>query len=176
MLIFSRVCKRRKERAARHRNRRFHTIWPYGCIIFLLAGVFFPNNLPPGVAMRPEYIFLSLVIPGPEHPGKKFSVLMQPLIDELQTLKDGVLTWDASIKKSFTMKAAYQMSIHDFPALWMFVGWSTHGLLACHRCLGDTKSLHSLRVIRRVGLIVIDVFFPWTMNLEPKVMHLERIQ
>ena len=110
------------------------------------------------------------------HPEKKFSVLMQPLIDELQTLKDGVLTWDASIKKSFTMKAAYQMSIHDFPALWMFVGWSTHGLLACHRCLGDTKSLHSLRVIRRVGLIVIDVFFPWTMNLEPKVMHLERIQ
>jgi hypothetical protein len=100
----------------------------------------FPYNLPPGVAMRPEYIFLSLVIPGPEHPGKNFSVFMQPVIDELQTLKVGVETWDASIKKRFTMKAAYLWSIHDFPALGMFAGWSTHGLLACHRCLGDTKA------------------------------------
>ena len=31
----------------------------------------FPYNLPPGVAMRLEYIFLSLVIPGPEHILKK---------------------------------------------------------------------------------------------------------
>jgi len=36
----------------------------------------FPYNLPPGVAMRPEYFFLSHVIHGPEHPGKNFSVLM----------------------------------------------------------------------------------------------------
>lgn len=100
----------------------------------------FPYNLPPGVAMRPEYTFLSLVIPGPEHPGKKFSVLMQPLVDELLSLKDGVKTWDASLKKEFTMKAAHIWSIHDFPALEMFSGWSTHGMLACHRCLGDTKA------------------------------------
>ena len=109
---------------------------PYSCWLVFV----FPYNLPPGVAMRPEYIFLSLVIPGPEHPRKKFSVFMRPLVDGLQTLKDGVLTWDASVKKSFTMKATYLWSIHDFPALRMLSGWSTHGLLACHRCLGDTKA------------------------------------
>ena len=90
--------------------------------------------------MRLEYIFRALVIPGPEHPGKIFSVLMQPLVDELLSLKDGVQTWDASLKKKFTMKAAYIWSIHDFPALGMFSRWSTHGLLACHHCLGDTKA------------------------------------
>ena len=112
-------------------------------LLRILAGqclFFHIINLPPGVAMMPEYIFLSLVIPGPEHPRKNFSVFMQPLVDELQTLKDGVLTWDASVKKRFTMKAAYLWSIHDFPALGMFSGWSTHRLLACHRCLGDTKA------------------------------------
>jgi hypothetical protein len=60
---------------------------------------------------------------------------MQPLVDELQTLNDGVETWDASMKERFTMKAAYLWSIHDFPTLGMFAGWSTYGLLACHRCL-----------------------------------------
>jgi len=38
------------------------------------------------------------------------------------------------------MKATYLWSIHDFPALGMFAGWSTHGILACHRCLGDTNA------------------------------------
>jgi len=108
-----------------------YSCWP----VFVI-----PYNLPPGVAMRPENIFLSLVIPGPEHPGKNLSVLMQPLVDELQILKEGVETWDASLKQKFNMRAAYLWSIHDFPALWMFVGWSTHGMLACHRCLGDTNA------------------------------------
>jgi hypothetical protein len=30
-----------------------------------------PLNLPPGILLRPEYIFLTLVVPGPKHPGKK---------------------------------------------------------------------------------------------------------
>ena len=108
-----------------------YSCWP----VFVI-----PYNLPPGVAMRPENIFLSLVIPGPEHPGKNFGVLMQPLVDELQELMKGVETWDASLKQKFTTKATYLWSIHDFPALGMFAGWSTHGILACHRCLGDTNA------------------------------------
>jgi hypothetical protein len=115
-----------------------HGFTPYGPMAasYSCWPVFvFPYNLPHGVAMRPEYIFLSLVIPGPEHPGNNFSVFMQPLVDELQTLNDGVETWDASMKERFTMKAAYLWSIHDFPTLGMFAGWSTYGLLACHRCL-----------------------------------------
>jgi hypothetical protein len=60
-----------------------------------------PYNLPPGVCMKLEYIFLAMVIPGPEHPGKNLSILLQPLVDELIELWDGVWTWDASVKRRF---------------------------------------------------------------------------
>jgi len=69
-----------------------YSCWP----VFVI-----PYNLPPGVAMRPENIFLSLVIPGPEHPGKNFGVLMQPLVDELQELMKGVDTGLSTCPKSY---------------------------------------------------------------------------
>jgi len=57
--------------------------------------------------MKSEYIFLALVVPGPEHPGKKLNILMQPLVDELLNLWEGVETWDASLKQNIKMRAAY---------------------------------------------------------------------
>jgi len=53
--------------------------------------------------MKSEYIFLALVVPGPEHPGKKLNILMQPLVDELLNLWEGVETWDASLKQNIKM-------------------------------------------------------------------------
>ena len=41
-----------------------------------------PLNLPPGVLLRSEYIFLALVVLGPKHPGTKLNILVQPLVDE----------------------------------------------------------------------------------------------
>ena len=35
-----------------------------------------PLNLPPGVIMQRKYMFLSLVVPGPDYPGKNLSVYM----------------------------------------------------------------------------------------------------
>ena len=65
---------------------------------------------------------------------------MQPLVDELMSLWEGVDTWDASLKKTFKMRAAYLWSVHDFPAYGNFAGWSTHGRFACPVCLCDTKA------------------------------------
>uniref|UniRef100_A0A8R7Q847 DUF4218 domain-containing protein n=1 Tax=Triticum urartu TaxID=4572 RepID=A0A8R7Q847_TRIUA len=109
---------------------------PYTCWPIFVA----PLNLPPGILLKPEYIFLSLVIPGPEHPGKNLSVLMQPLADELMQLWTGVETWDAYHKVNFPMKAAFLWPVHDFPAFGMFAGWSTHGKLACPECMSDSKA------------------------------------
>jgi hypothetical protein len=72
--------------------------------------------------MKPEYIFLAMVIPGLEHPGKNPSILLQPMVDELLNLWAGVDTYDASVKRHFTTRASYLWSIHDFPAYDMFVG------------------------------------------------------
>lgn len=55
---------------------------PYSCWPVFVT----PLNLPPGIIMKSEYIFLTLVVPGPEHPGKKLNILLQPLVDELLML------------------------------------------------------------------------------------------
>jgi hypothetical protein len=38
---------------------------PYSCWPVILT----VYNLPPGMCMRPEFMFLSMVIPGPSNPG-----------------------------------------------------------------------------------------------------------
>jgi hypothetical protein len=45
---------------------------PYSCWpVFVI-----PLNLPPGVLMQRNTMFLSLIIPGPEYPGKNLAVFM----------------------------------------------------------------------------------------------------
>jgi hypothetical protein len=41
-----------------------------------------------------EFIFLCLVIPGPDHPRTKINVMMRPLIEELKFLWEGVEAYD----------------------------------------------------------------------------------
>jgi hypothetical protein len=64
-------------------------------------------NLPPGMCMRPEFMFLSMVIPGPSSLVRNIDVCLQPLIDELAQLwSSGALTYDISRKQNFLMRAA----------------------------------------------------------------------
>ena len=110
---------------------------PYSCWPVFMT----PLNLPPGTLSRHEYIFLSLIVSGPEHPSKKVNILMQPLVNELQELCVGVNSWDTSVKKEFKLRVAYLWSVHDFMAYGDFAGWSTHGRLACpygYGCKGFT--------------------------------------
>jgi hypothetical protein len=58
-----------------------------------------PLNLSLGFIMKTEYIFLALVVTRPEHSGKNLNILMQPLVDELLSLWNGVNTYDAYRKK-----------------------------------------------------------------------------
>ena len=52
-------------------------------------------NLPLGMCMRPEFIFLSTIIPGPSSPGRNINVCLLSLIDELAQLwSSGTLTYD----------------------------------------------------------------------------------
>lgn len=51
-----------------------YSCWP----VFVI-----PLNLPPGALMQRKTMFLSLIILGPEYPGKNLGVFMQPLVDDL---------------------------------------------------------------------------------------------
>ncbi|KAL9342279.1 hypothetical protein Peur_065604 [Populus x canadensis] len=110
---------------------------PYSCWPVILT----VYNLPPGMCMRPEFMFLSMVIPGPSSPGRNIDVCLRPLIDELTQLwSSGALTYDISMKQNFVMRAAMMWTINDFPAYGMVSGWSTHGKLACPYCMENNKA------------------------------------
>ena len=54
-----------------------------------------PYNLPPWMCMRRQFMFLSLLIPGPRNPKGNLDIYMQPLIEELINLwQVGIMTFD----------------------------------------------------------------------------------
>ncbi|XP_010549589.1 PREDICTED: uncharacterized protein LOC104820722 isoform X2 [Tarenaya hassleriana] len=76
-----------------------------------------PYNLPPEMCLKREFMFLTLLIPEPDHLKKSFDVFLQPLIKELTDLWSiGVPTYDVSVKQNFTLKTMLLWTISDFPA------------------------------------------------------------
>jgi hypothetical protein len=65
-----------------------------------------PYNFAPWGCMEQSNFMMSLLIPGPESPGKDFHVFLEPLMEELQLLWKGVDTADALSDKMFSLKAA----------------------------------------------------------------------
>ena len=96
-----------------------------------------PYNLPPWACMEESNFRMVLLIPGPKSPGKDFDVFLQPLIEELLELCDGVHTFDAFIGTMFDLHAAVIWCIHDYPALSTLSGRTTKGYFACVRCDKD---------------------------------------
>jgi hypothetical protein len=103
-----------------------YSCWP----VFVI-----PLNLPPGVLMQRKNIFLTLIIPGPDYPGKNLSVYMQPLLDDLKhSWHHGTLTYDRASKKNFIMKIWFHYSMHDMPGYALVCGWCTAGKWPCPVC------------------------------------------
>ena len=98
-------------------------------------------NLPHTMCMKDPYMSMTLLVAGPNDPGKNLNVYLRPLIDELIKLWEvGVYTFDASTKTNFMLRVAFLWTISDFPGLGMVSGWSTHKKMACHVCMGDVKA------------------------------------
>ncbi|KAL0409176.1 UNVERIFIED_CONTAM: hypothetical protein Sradi_1852000, partial [Sesamum radiatum] len=94
----------------------------YSCWPVILT----PYNFPPGMCMKPEYMFLTMVIPGPSNPKRCIDVYLEPLIKELlQLWHIGVLTHHMRRTRRFMMRAALMWTINDLPAYGMASGWST---------------------------------------------------
>jgi hypothetical protein len=53
-----------------------------------------PYNLPLVLCMKYEYMFLCLIIPGPDHPRTNINVMLKPLIEVLKQLWEGVEAYD----------------------------------------------------------------------------------
>ncbi|CAN1782145.1 hypothetical protein LINPERHAP1_LOCUS15680 [Linum perenne] len=98
-----------------------------------------PYNLPPWMCMKEQFLFMTLLIPGPSAPGKDIDIYMQPLIDELKELwLEGIQTYDVHTKSVFQLHAAVMWTINDFLAYGNLSSWSTKGYLACPVCNKDS--------------------------------------
>jgi hypothetical protein len=62
-----------------------------------------PYNIPPSLCMKYEFMFLCLVVPGPDHPRQKINVMLKSLIGELKELWNGVEAYDSYKKQKFTL-------------------------------------------------------------------------
>ncbi|XP_039115902.1 uncharacterized protein LOC120251450 [Dioscorea cayenensis subsp. rotundata] len=109
-----------------------YSVWPV---------VLVPYNLPPWIGMKQHSFILSMIIPGDKGPTNDIDVFLQPLIEELKKLWEGVETYDASKHQKFHMRAALMWTINDFPAYAYLSGWSTKGKFACPCCAENTSSL-----------------------------------
>jgi hypothetical protein len=58
-------------------NATSYSCWP----IFVV-----PYNFPPSLYMKYEFMFLCLVVPGPNHPRLNINMMLKPLIDKLKEL------------------------------------------------------------------------------------------
>ncbi|XP_024199865.1 uncharacterized protein LOC112203073 [Rosa chinensis] len=97
-------------------------------------------NLPPWLCMKRKYMMLTLLISGPKQPGNDIDVYLQPLIDDLKVLWDGVeRVYDAVRGEYFTLRAALFWTINDFPAYGNLSGSIVKGYNACPVCVEETK-------------------------------------
>ncbi|XP_059280969.1 uncharacterized protein LOC132034590 [Lycium ferocissimum] len=90
-----------------------HNIWSVVLILY---------NIPPRVCMKQSNFILSMIIPGELMLGNDFDVNLQPLIDELKELWDGVHTFDALSNETFKMRATFMWTISDFSGYGILSG------------------------------------------------------
>jgi len=111
----------------------FYSCWPMMLTIY---------NLSSRMCMRPEFMFLSMIIPSPNSLVWNIDVCLRPLIDELKQLwSSRALAYDESMKHNFLMKIALMWTINDFPTYGMISGCSTHEKLVCPCCIENNKAL-----------------------------------
>ena len=109
-----------------------YSLWPV---------IMTPYNVSPEMCMKQELMFLTILVPGPNHPKRSLDIFLQPLIEELKDLWiNGIQTYDISTKQNFQLRAVLIWTISDFPAYGMLSGWTTHGRLACSYCMDQTDA------------------------------------
>ncbi|CAL2247277.1 unnamed protein product [Prunus armeniaca] len=98
-------------------------------------------NLPPWLCMKRKFMMLTSLISGPKQPGNDIEVYLEPLIDDLKSLWDGIRgVYDAHIAEYFTLRGVLLWTINDFPTYGNLSSCVVKGYKACPICGDDTPS------------------------------------
>ncbi|EXX72071.1 hypothetical protein RirG_072760 [Rhizophagus irregularis DAOM 197198w] len=96
--------------------------------------LFINANLPPNIRVKRENLMVSALIPGPKAP-KNFNSFLQPLIDELKQLQEGIQCIDGLTENTFTLHAHILSISGDIPALSKVMYTTGHNSYkACRFC------------------------------------------
>ena len=83
------------------------------------------NNIPTWLFVKNEHLMLALIAPG-RRQVKNMDIYLQPQVDELKELWDGINVYDVSrpiiAERSFTMYGICAYMTHDYPGLGVFSG------------------------------------------------------
>jgi len=72
--------------------------------------------------MTNPFMFLTCLIPGPFNLKASIDVYLEPLVDDLNKLWNGIWTYDVSRKQNFLMRTTLMWTINDFPTYEMLSG------------------------------------------------------
>ena len=91
-----------------------YSIWPV---------VVINNNTPPWLSVKSEHLMLALIVHG-RRQVKNIDVYLQPLVDELKELWDGINIYNVSrpiaVERIFTLYGICAYTTHDYPGLGVF--------------------------------------------------------
>ncbi|KAL0378814.1 UNVERIFIED_CONTAM: hypothetical protein Sradi_3186900 [Sesamum radiatum] len=91
----------------------------YSCWSIIIT----PYNLPPGMCISYEYMFLTMVISGPSNLKRLIDVYLESLIEDLlQLWHVGIRTYDHAMNNAFTMRAALMWTVNNLPGYGMASG------------------------------------------------------
>ena len=83
------------------------------------------NNIPPWLSIKNEHLMLDLIVLG-RRQVKNMDVYLQPLIDQLKELWEGIHVYDVSrpisTKRIFTLYGMCTYTTHDYLGLGFFYG------------------------------------------------------
>ncbi|XP_024190649.1 uncharacterized protein LOC112194663 [Rosa chinensis] len=140
----------------------------YSCWLVILV----TYNLPPWLCMKRKYMMLTLLISGPKQPGNDIDIYLQPLIDDLKILWDGVEeVYDGYRKQYFKLKAVLFWTINDYPAYGNLFGSIVKGYKACPALAFDDTEEHDLALISLSGHDVLKIVESLNRPFGKKHLH-----
>ena len=108
-----------------------HTSYSVGAIYMAV------QNLPRKVRFMPENIILVGIIPGPHEPSLTINTYLEPLVDELLKLWDGMVM-ASFMQPAVLVRAALLCVACDIPASRKVCGFVSHSATkGCNKCLKD---------------------------------------
>ena len=104
-------------------------------------------NRPHWLCMSKENIMLTLLILGPIQHDNDIDIFLQPLIDDLKLLWNGVEVYDVVSKSNFNLRVVLMWTMNDFLAYENRDGCTTKDKLTCPIC-GSTRILSGCTIVR----------------------------